>query len=156
MISLSYAPNAGARRSFSFPHKSNRGHGASMTSTTVFVVSNDPAFRDSVSELVESGSLQAETFPSLPAFLDAVQSGRRGCLVLDAGIDDLSDPERRARFAAACARMPTVLIADRGDVRTAVRAMKTGAAAVVQQPLSGNNLLKSIQETIAANEAADR
>ena len=127
-----------------------------MAYTTVFVVADDHAVRDSVSELVESGDFQAETFPCLRAFLDAPQSGRRGCLVLDAEIDDLSDPKRRERFAAACARMPAVLITDHGDVTTAVRAMRAGAATVVQKPVSDSKLLKSIQEAIVAGAAAHR
>ncbi len=125
-----------------------------MADTTVFVTSHDPAVRDSVAELVESAGLHAKTFPSLQEFLDAVGPGTRGCLVFDAQIGDLSDVERWDQFAAACARIPVVLIVDRGHVSTSVRAMRAGAVDVVQKPLSDNNFLKKIKKAVAAGAAA--
>lgn len=122
----------------------------------VFVISDDASVRDSVAELVDSAGLQAEGFPSLQRFLDAVQPGRPGCLVLDAQVGDLSYPERRARFAAACARIPVLLITDRGDVPMAVRAMRLGAIDVLQKPLSDNNLLRKIKQTLVAEAATHR
>ncbi len=119
-----------------------------MGKTSVFVVSADAAVSDSVKDLVESAGLQAETFSTLPAFLNAVEPGRRGCLVLDARFSDLNDPERQARLAAAFVRMPGLLITDRGDVPTAVRAVKAGAMDVVQKPYRDENLLESIENAL--------
>ena len=125
-----------------------------MVYTTVFVVSEDVAVRDSVAELAESAGLRAETVPSLRVFLDAVQPGRRGCLVLDAQIGDLSDPERQERFAAACTRMPCLMMVDRGEVPMAVFAMKAGAFFVVQKPFRDKKLLDRIKDAAAADAAA--
>ena len=67
---------------------------------TAFVVSADAAVRDSLIALVESAGLQSETFPSLQAFLE-VEPGRKGCLVFDANVSDLSDPERPSILGVA-------------------------------------------------------
>ena len=105
-----------------------------MGRPTVFVVSADSAVSDSVKDLLESAGLPAETFTSLQAFLNVTGSERRGCLVLDLHFDDLKDPAMQSRLTAAFARMPGILIIDRGDVSTAVRVVKAGAMDVVQKP----------------------
>ena len=50
---------------------------------TVFIVDDDDAVRDSISELVGSVGLTAESYESAQAFLDAFQPEPPGCLVLD-------------------------------------------------------------------------
>ena len=125
-----------------------------MEKPTVFVVSADAAVRDSVTDLVESAGLHAETFPSLRVFLDAVEPDRRGCLVFEAQIDDLNDPEQQARIVAACAILPGLLITDRGDVPSAARAIKSGAMDVVQKPYRDQHLLYSIEKALQADTIA--
>ena len=125
-----------------------------MEIPSVFVVSADAAVSDSVKDLVESAGLQAGIFTSLQAFLDAVGSEGRGCLVLDAQIRDLSDPEQQPKLAAACNRMPVLLIVDRGDVPAAVCAVKAGAMDIVQKPYRDENLLDSIATALQADATA--
>lgn len=116
-----------------------------MGTSTAFVVSDDAEVRDSVKQLVESAGLQAEVFTTLKAFFDADVPERGGCLLLDACIGDLSDEASRASLAAVCARMPGILLTDRGDVATTVRALKAGIAEVVQKPYKDGHLLKLIE-----------
>ena len=125
-----------------------------MGSPIVFVVSADAAVSDSIKALVESAGLPAETFRSLQMFLDAVEPVRRGCLVLDAHIRDFRDPHWQVDLAAAYNRMPGLLITDRGDVPTAVRAVKAGAVDVVQKPYREQNLLDAIIAVLQADAAA--
>ena len=129
-----------------------------MTYTTVFVVSDDSAIRDSLSELIGSAGLRAETFPSLDTWLDTDQPGRRGCLVLDARVRDFSSPDHLAIFARMCARHPVLLLVDRGDVPIAVRAIKDGAADVLEKPYRNKSLLESIKRatTTAEDTETDR
>jgi len=125
-----------------------------MERPVVFVVSADAAVSDSVKDLVESAGLPAETFCSLQVFLDTVGQERRGCLLLDAHISDMRDPQWQASLAVAYARMPGLLIADRGDVPTAVRAVKAGAMDVVQKPYLNENLIQSIKNALQVDAAA--
>ena len=127
-----------------------------MGRPVVFVVSADAAVSDSVKNLVESAGLPAETFRSLQIFLDALEPGRRGCLVLDTYISDLRDPQWQSRLAAAYTLIPGLLITDRGDVQTAVRAVKAGAMDVVQKPYRDENLLDSINKALQADATAQR
>jgi two-component system response regulator FixJ len=120
----------------------------------VFIVSQDPALRGWLSELVASAGLRAETFPSLETWIEAAEPEPQGCLVLDAGGGELVEPERLARFGTACTRIPVLVLTDRGDVPTAVRAMKHGAADVLQTSLREANVLERIKRAVEGKGGA--
>jgi two-component system response regulator FixJ len=123
-----------------------------MAYTTVFVVSDDSEIRDALSRLIGSAGLRAETFPGLAMWLRTVQPQRRGCLVLDARARDFDGPERLASLTAACARLPVLLLVDRGDVPTAVRAIKEGALDVLEKPFRDGCLLERIKMAAAGQD----
>jgi two-component system response regulator FixJ len=125
-----------------------------MLCTTVFVVSDDAAIRDSLAELTASAGLRAETFPSLDAWLDAVGTDRQGCLALDARPRDFVGTEKFSKLAAFCARRPVVLLIDRGDVPMAVRAIKGGAVDVVEKPYRNADLIERIKRAATAGRKA--
>ena len=124
-----------------------------VESPTVFLVSADAVVRDAVKDLVESAGLHAELSPTLQAFLDAVELRHRGCLVFDAHSGDLDDPKQQAELAAASARMPVLVLINRGDIPTAVRTLKAGALEVVQKPYRDKNLLASINNALVVDTA---
>ena len=57
---------------------------------TVFVVDDDDAVRDSVSELAESVGLQTKGYSSALSFLESFEPARPGCLVLDVRMAEMS------------------------------------------------------------------
>ena len=73
----------------------------SNASTTVFVVDDDDAVRDSLRDLLDSVGLQVETFESARSFLDTYRLGNAGCLVLDirmpgmSGLELQGSPQRK-------------------------------------------------------------
>ena len=125
-----------------------------MEKSLVFVVSANDAVRDSTRQLIEAAGLHAQTFATIQAFLDAVVTGRRGCLVLDVNKRDLSYPQGQTGLATACARVPGLLIVDRGDVPMAVIAVQAGAMEIVQKPYADENLLRSIKQVLQADTTA--
>jgi FixJ family two-component response regulator len=127
-----------------------------MKAPTVFLVGDDPAVCDSITELIESTGLQAETFRSLQSFLDAVPPRRRGCMVVDADSSDLNSREQQVNLADLCATMPVILIIAHGDVPMAVRGLKAGAMDVIEKPYRDKQLLDSIHKALEANAAANR
>jgi FixJ family two-component response regulator len=60
----------------------------------------------------------------------------------------------QVRLAAACAGRPGILITERGNVSTAVQAMKAGIRDVVQKPYRDTDLLEQILKALEANTAA--
>jgi two-component system response regulator DctR len=116
---------------------------------TVFIVSSDDAVRDSLTMLVTAAGLCPRALPALDAWIEVAGPEPRGCLVLDAGVNDLAGPERLARFASVCARIPVVVLTGRGDITTAVHAIRQGAVHVQQKPYRDKTLLEYIKQAVA-------
>ena len=129
-----------------------------MANKTVFIVSEDPAIRDLLSELVVAVGLRAEALPSMEMWFETTAPELPDCLVLDANVSDLVGPERLAEFAWACAKIPVLVLVHRGAVQTAVQALKHGAMDVLQKPLRVEILLERIKQTVAGegDEGATR
>lgn len=124
-----------------------------MNEQTVFIIDDDAAVRDSIQELVESVGLSAKSYESAQIFLDSFQEEWSGCLVINAEAREHDDHEQQARFSAAVARMPCLLLTDRGDVNMAVYGLKAGASDIVQKPYRNHNLLNSIKQMLGITAA---
>jgi len=129
-----------------------------MADKTICIVSEDPIVRDSLSKLVATAGLRAEALPSMEVWFETATPELPDCLVLDAGVGDLIEPERLAEFAWACARMPVLVLVHRGAVQTAVHALKHGAMDVLQKPLRVEILLECIKRAVVGegDEGATR
>ena len=133
-----------------FERENARKKGA-ITAMPVFIVSGDASARDALTTLVATANLDPRTLPPLQAWIETAGEKPGGCLVLDAGVNELSRPERLARFALVCARIPVVVLTDRGDITTAVHAVRQGAVHVAQKPYRNETLLGYIQQALAAH-----
>jgi two-component system response regulator FixJ len=116
--------------------------------STVFVVDDDPAMRESLTFLVSSVGLQVESFPSARAFLEQYESGRPGCLVLDVRMPGMSGLELQDRLNERRIEIPVVMITGFGDVPMAVRALKRGAIDFLEKPFTDQDLLDRIHQAI--------
>jgi FixJ family two-component response regulator len=117
----------------------------------IAIVSVDAHFRQSTKELVKSAGLQVNTFPTLPALLDAEELQGCDCLVFHSEKNALNDPAQQAWLRAACAGRSGILITEPGNVRTAVQALKAGIREVVQKPYRDKELLQRILNALEAN-----
>jgi FixJ family two-component response regulator len=114
---------------------------------TVFIVSEDPVARDSLAQLVGAERLYTEVLPSLEAWLEVDRQQSAGCLVLNAAAGNPFEP---TRLAAACARISVLVLSGRGDISTAVDAIRQGAVYVLQIPCSDAKLLDHIKWAMTA------
>jgi FixJ family two-component response regulator len=121
---------------------------------TVFIVDDDAAVRDSIAELVGSVGLPSEGYPSGPAFLQAFQPGRAGCLVLDVRMAEMSGLALQQKLAELGAGIPVIVLTGHGDVPMAVESMKAGVVDFLQKPYRDQALLDSINAALAADAAA--
>ncbi|MBN1345135.1 MAG: response regulator transcription factor [Phycisphaerae bacterium] len=123
---------------------------------TVYVVDDDQAVRDSLRWLIESTSLSVETFASAREFLDAYDSERPGCLLLDVRMPGMSGLELQEKLNADEISLPVIIITGHGDVQMAVRAMKAGAVDFVEKPFNDQMLVESIRQAIDQDRKARR
>ncbi len=120
---------------------------------TVFIVDDDPAMRKSLTWLVESVDLQAETFDSAMSFLDRYDPERPGCLISDIRMPGMSGLELQERLRSMGSQIPVIIITGYGDVPSAVRAMKAGAVDFLEKPIGDQVLLEHIQRAVARDTA---
>jgi len=123
--------------------------------STVFVVDDDDAVRDSITELAESVGLKTEGYASALSFLEVFDPGRPGCLVLDVRMADMSGLLLQQRLNEMESNLPVIVITGHGDVPMAVEAMRSGALDFIQKPYREQALLDSINNALVKN-AGDR
>ena len=123
----------------------------SETRATVFVVDDDQGVRDSLQLLIKSIGLDAQTYPSAYAFLEAYDPERPGCLVLDVRMPGMSGLELQQELASRGSTLPIIFITAHADVPMAVDAVKAGAADFVQKPFRDQDLIDKIQHAIEEN-----
>ena len=119
--------------------------------STVFVVDDDQAMRNSLKWLIESVAMQVETFDSADAFIRSYYPGRSGCLLLDVRMPGMSGLELQEYLAQQRISIPVIIITGHGDVPMAIRAMKAGAVDFIEKPFN-DELLESIRHALQKDE----
>jgi FixJ family two-component response regulator len=124
-----------------------------MPESTVFVVDDEPAIRDSLAMLLRSVGLPSRAFPSATAFLDGFEAGTSGCVIADVRMPGMSGLELQEALRARAARLPVIIITGHGDIAMAVRAMKAGAADFIEKPFNEQVLLDAVHRALAQGRA---
>lgn len=125
---------------------------ANQPGSTVFVVDDDQAMRQSLTWLIESVGMKVETFDSAKAFLGSYYPGRAGCLLLDVRMPGMSGLDLQEYLIQHDIRIPVIIITGHGDVPMAVRAMKAGAVDFIEKPFNDEFLLDSIRNALSLDE----
>ncbi len=120
----------------------------------VFIVDDDRCTRESLSNLIRSAGLSAQTFSSAQEFLAAERPKRPSCLVLDVQLPGLSGLDLQQELAKASIKIPIIFITGYGDIPTSVRAIKAGALEFLTKPVNREDLLRAIQQAIAYDDIA--
>ena len=122
---------------------------------TVFLVDDDRALLHDLEDLLREHGRTVEVFASGAAFLAANRSDSPGCLVVDAIMPGMGGIELLERLKADDRSLPSIMITGHGDVPTAMRAMKAGAADFLEKPIRLDQLLASIDRALErARDAA--
>jgi FixJ family two-component response regulator len=114
----------------------------------VFVVDDDAAMRQSLSNLIRSVGLRVEAFASAQEFLRSKRPDVPGCLVLDVRLPGLSGLDLQKRMAEADVEIPIIFITGHGDIPMTVRAMKAGAVEFLTKPFRDQDLLDAVQQAL--------
>ena len=124
-----------------------------MTSeATVFVVDDDAAVRDSLKALLESDGLTVEIYGAGQKFLDAHDTDRGGCLLLDIQMPDMNGLELQQKLADNGSSLPIIIITGYGDVPIAVKALKAGAVDFIEKPFTDDVILGGVRRALELGE----
>jgi FixJ family two-component response regulator len=123
------------------------------TNPCVFIVDDDPVFRDSVGQLLRSVGLKSHQFSSVSEFLKADLSKGPTCLVLDVRMPGRSGLELQRELSAANRQLPIIFITAHGDIPMSVQAIKGGAVEFLTKPFRDQDLLDAIETGLARDRA---
>ncbi len=128
----------------------------SEKSTTIFVVDDDEAIRDSLAVLLKTVDLNATTFSSGDEFLEAYDPGWEGCILLDIRMPGTSGMEVQKRLAESGCSIPVIFITGHGDIPMAVEAMHGGAFDFIQKPFRDQDLLDRIDQALTTSNEQEQ
>jgi RNA polymerase sigma factor (sigma-70 family) len=119
-----------------------------MRASTVFVVDDDAAVRDSLALLFETAGLAVQSFPSAEAFLEALDPAHPGCVVLDLHMPGMGGAQLQQELERRHVRLPILFLSAHGDIPTTVRAIRAGALDFLTKPVDGALLLQRTQDAL--------
>jgi FixJ family two-component response regulator len=123
---------------------------------TVFVVDRDAVAREAVRRLVAEMDLPCEAFETGRQFLDAYGPHRRGCLITEVRVPEVSGLQIQQALLAAEAPLPVIFLSAHASVSVIVQAMKAGALYFLEKPPVEQELWEAIQEAIRESEARSK
>jgi RNA polymerase sigma factor (sigma-70 family) len=121
-------------------------------SQTIFVVDDDAAMRDSLTQLLEAAGLEVETHAAGPDFLAAYAENRPGCLLLDMAMPGMTGLEVQAALKSRGFAIPILFLTGHGDIPLTVRALQAGAVDFLEKPIQGTTLLDRVQRALRLDE----
>jgi two-component system, LuxR family, response regulator FixJ len=120
---------------------------------TVFVVDDDPAVLRSIVGLLTSEGYSVESFEHPESFLQRVDPGRPGCLVVDLKMPGVTGIELLQRLRKDSADRPTVVISGHAEIGSVVQAMQLGAVNVLEKPFRPEEFLESVRQALEADRS---
>ena len=124
-----------------------------MSDQTVFIVDDDDAIREGLSNLLEAVGIASETFPSAEDFLRQWDPARPGCLVLDARLPGMTGVEFQEKLNSSATQIPIIFMTAHGDVPMVRKVMKAGAIEFLTKPFEKQELLTAIEHAFAQDSA---
>ena len=127
------------------------------TPSTVYIVDDDEAVRESLGLLLDSVDQVSAAFASANEFLAAYDEDMAGCIVLDIRMPGMNGMELQKRLNDMNSILPIIFVTGHGDVPMAVEAIQHGAVDFIQKPYREQDLLDKINKALQldATERAD-
>ena len=121
--------------------------------STVHIIDDDTAVRESLLALVSMKGLNAKGYSSAESFLGNLQSADTGCVVCDVRMPGLTGLQLLEKMAERKSTLPVIIITAFADVPTAVRAMQAGAVTFLEKPANDSDLISAIQQALNLEQA---
>jgi len=121
--------------------------------TTIHVIDDDAAMRDSLAFLLDVNGFRPQVYESADAFMREITGDTPGCVVSDIRMPGMNGIELVKKLKSTGSACPVILITGHGDVSLAVEAMKAGAVDFIEKPFDDAVLLGAIQSALDARPA---
>ena len=115
----------------------------------VFVVENDRDSSARIVDVVTSGGISSKSFRCAREFLDFYHPSYHACMVMGIRLPLMSGLELQDELRTQQMCPPIIFVTAYADVTIAARAMKNGAADIIEKPFRDQRLLDSVYAGIA-------
>ena len=116
--------------------------------TTIFIIDDDHLIREALCSVFADAGHDCASFNSSEAFLASYKPGLDACLLIDAYLPGMSGLELIQHLRKIGNNIPALMITGNSDVSMAVEAMKAGASDFIEKPISGAELIASVQRAL--------
>jgi FixJ family two-component response regulator len=120
---------------------------------TVFIVDDDDAICEGLSNLFEAIGVKAERFGSAEEFMASWQQESPGCLMLDARLPGMTGVEFQERLVRSGITIPIVFMTAHGDVPMVRKVLKAGAVEFLTKPFEKEEMLAAIRHAFEMDSA---
>ncbi|MGB5605018.1 MAG: response regulator [Gammaproteobacteria bacterium] len=117
----------------------------------VYIIDDDRIARESLKWLIESAHLPTRVYDGGLAFIEDVEPGTCGCVLLDVRMPDINGMELLAKLKERGINLPVIIVTGHADVAMAVRAMKIGSYDFIEKPYNDALMLERVQSAIASD-----
>ena len=121
---------------------------APSSAPTVYVVDDDEAVRDSTRMVLQSYGIAVRTFASSRAFLQEADNIPFGCILVDQHMPEMTGLELLESLRARGNTLPIIMITARAGTALKERALRAGAAALLDKPVADDDLMRAIEAVL--------
>lgn len=118
----------------------------------VFVVDDDSSARKGLTRLLRTSGYDVRDFTSSEEFLDAISPEDSGCVVLDAGMPELSFAKLWEELSVRGIHLPIIVITADDDPETRRKAREIKAVGFFRKPIDGPALCDAIDWALLSDK----
>jgi two-component system, LuxR family, response regulator FixJ len=125
-----------------------------VSGPVVHLIDDDQDLLDSMRLLLVTEGFEVKTYASGSDFVAQAPVGGTGCIVTDVQMPGINGLDLLTHSAMQKLALPVILITARANVPLAVRAMKLGAADVIEKPFRPDALISMIRDALLRGGAS--
>lgn len=114
----------------------------------IFFLDDEPMIHHAVKETLEEYNYQVSCFESPTNCLSRLRSEKCDLLITDLKMPEKDGIEVLVDVNQQAPEIPVLIITGYGDIPAAVKTMKTGAADIIEKPLSKKDFVRKIKSIL--------
>lgn len=124
-------------------------HEAVMGRRSIHIVDDDPSIRDALGVVFKMEGFDVTAYENGDDFLVSAKQDPPSCVLLDIHMPGRSGMEILKELDAAHYPSPVFIISGRGDIPTAVSAIKLGAFDFIEKPFDAETVVERVSNALA-------